>query len=370
MLQEKKQNLNANKKAIPKGWLMKKITDLLTYEQPSRYLVKKISDKKLGVPVLTANKSFVLGYSTDIEGVFSRVPVIIFDDFTTDKKLVTFPFKLKSSAIKILKTKKEDNLIFVFAAMQLMKYANEAHKRYYISEYQKLSILVPPLKEQTAIAQVLTDIDGLINEIEILITKKQQIKKGTMQLLLTGKQRLPGFTRKWEKRKLGEIADVKKGEIITSKAAKRGSIPVIAGGKISPYTHHSHNYEGDIITLSASGEAGYAWYHPCPIFASDCIVIQTKNKDAFLTKYIYFALKVMQETLYGLTNGTTIKHLYAKNLLNLTLKLPSRTEQTAIAQVLTDMDKEIEVLEERKVKYENLKKGMMEQLLTGKIRLI
>ncbi|MBI3274128.1 MAG: restriction endonuclease subunit S, partial [Candidatus Colwellbacteria bacterium] len=96
------------KQNIPKGWQKKQIKDLLDYERPDKYIVESDNYINQGIPVLTANKSFILGYTNEGSGIYKDVPAIIFDDFTTDSKFVDFPFKVKSSAIKILKEKNSD----------------------------------------------------------------------------------------------------------------------------------------------------------------------------------------------------------------------------------------------------------------------
>jgi type I restriction enzyme S subunit len=141
--------------------------------------------------VLTANKSFVLGYTSETFGVFGSLPVIIFDDFTTDSKYVTFPFKVKSSAVKILKARSpETNLKFVAERMRLLGFAVGEHKRYYISEYQHVELPTPAPDEQSAIAALLSAIDAELAALEARRDKTRNLKQAMMQELLTGKTRL------------------------------------------------------------------------------------------------------------------------------------------------------------------------------------
>jgi len=176
---------------IPEDWELKRIGDLLDYERPDQYIVASDEYSDVGVPVLTANKSFILGHATEDFGVYENVPVIIFDDFTTESKLVDFPFKVKSSAIKILKPKgSQTDIRYVYGIIQLIHFPIGDHKRYYISEYQHLKVGVPPLPEQRAIAQVLSDMDAEIEALERQRAKAQSIKQGMMQELLTGRIRL------------------------------------------------------------------------------------------------------------------------------------------------------------------------------------
>jgi type I restriction enzyme, S subunit len=141
-------------------------------------------------PVLTAGKTFILGYTNEEFGVFNNHPVIIFDDFTTATKYVDFPFKVKSSAMKILKPKKDVNLRFAYELMQTIKFDSTDHKRYWISEYRNIEVKVPRPDEQTRIAQILSDMDTEIDALEKKLDKYKMLKQGMMQNLLTGKIRL------------------------------------------------------------------------------------------------------------------------------------------------------------------------------------
>ena len=172
-------------------WKDCELSDLLDYEQPSKYIVNEILEySKTKIPVLTANKAFILGSTDDISGIYAKGTCIIFDDFTTDIKYVDFPFKVKSSAIKILTSKKDVVLKFVFEQMKRIKYPLGGHKRYYLSEYQYITISVPDISEQQAIANVLSTADDEIDLLNKKLTLFKEQKKGLMQQLLTGNIRV------------------------------------------------------------------------------------------------------------------------------------------------------------------------------------
>ena len=174
------------------AWETKRLGDLLAYKRPDAYIVKSTEYSEHGnIPVLTANKAFILGYTDEVFGICQNFPAIIFDDFTTDNKYATFPFKVKSSAIKLLYPKHERvSLRFIFERMQLIDFPLGNHKRYYISEYQNLELPVPDYEEQRAIGAVLSDMDAEIAALEQRRDKTIAIKQGMMQQLLTGKVRL------------------------------------------------------------------------------------------------------------------------------------------------------------------------------------
>jgi type I restriction enzyme S subunit len=173
-------------------WEVKRLGELLDYEQPTKYLVSSTEyNDHNNVAVLTAGKSFVLGYTNEEHGIFQNLPVIIFDDFTTTTKYVDFPFKVKSSAMKMLKPKNEQvNLKFLFEKIQTIRFLLNDHKRYWISEYQKLEIELPSIEEQNAIANILSDMDAEISQLEGRRAKMGELKQGMMQELLTGRIRL------------------------------------------------------------------------------------------------------------------------------------------------------------------------------------
>jgi type I restriction enzyme S subunit len=173
-------------------WEVKKLGDCLSYIQPTKYLVKSTAyHQNNEIPVLTAGKTFILGYTNEVDGIFDSLPTIIFDDFTTASKFVNFPFKAKSSAMKMLITKSENySLRFLYETLQALDFPKGDHKRHWIGEFQKLEIRIPSLSEQTRIATILSDMDTELESLENTLGKARQIKQGMMQELLTGRVRL------------------------------------------------------------------------------------------------------------------------------------------------------------------------------------
>jgi type I restriction enzyme S subunit len=164
-------------------WGEKFLNEVLDYERPDKYTVSNTNYKDEGIPVLTANKSFILGYTDDKDGIYKDIPRVIFDDFTTDKKYVDFPFKVKSSAIKILKAKGKNNLKTIFEIMNQIEFDSSQHKRYYIAEYQNLMIKLPKPLEQEKIANFIFSIDSLIETQTQKVEALKEHKKGLMQQL-------------------------------------------------------------------------------------------------------------------------------------------------------------------------------------------
>jgi len=165
------------------NWEEKKLGDILDYEQPTNYIVDSTEyDNSFDMPVLTAGKSFILGYTNETHKVFENIPVIIFDDFTTANKYVDFPFKVKSSAMKILKPKDSFvNIRLIFEFIQMLNFPIGEHKRYWISEYQDLKIPFPSFEEQTKIASFLSSIDNKIEQVGKQLDESKQFKKALLQ---------------------------------------------------------------------------------------------------------------------------------------------------------------------------------------------
>ena len=166
-------------------WEEKKLGECLDYIQPTKYLVSSTEyDNSYKTPVLTAGKTFILGYTNEINGIFeNNLPVIIFDDFTTATQFVDFPFKAKSSAMKILVPFKGVNIKFVFEAMQIMKYEIGGHERHWISKFSQVLMPFPCLEEQQKIANFLSNIDVKIENTKQEINQMQTFKKGLLQQL-------------------------------------------------------------------------------------------------------------------------------------------------------------------------------------------
>jgi restriction endonuclease S subunit len=144
----------------------------------------------------------------------------------------------------------------------------------YKNDVKAITLPLPPLQGQRAIAEVLADVDALIGALDQFIAKKRDLKQAAMQQLLTGQARLSGFTGMWEVKRLGDVVQIKKGQLITEKDAHPGTVPVIAGGMKPAYYHNRANHSGKTITVSGSGaNAGFVAFHNVPIFASDCSTI-------------------------------------------------------------------------------------------------
>ena len=158
---------NGHYPKLPKGWAICRLEDIIEYEQPTAYIVKSTAySDDYSTPVLTAGKSFIIGHTDETEGIYNKLPCIIFDDFTKDSRLVDFPFKVKSSAMKILQVNKGIDIEYVSQFMSITRLVGDTHKRYWISEYSKLEIPIPPQKEQKRIIRMIHQLFKNLETIE------------------------------------------------------------------------------------------------------------------------------------------------------------------------------------------------------------
>ena len=250
-----------------------------------------------------------------------------------------------------------------------------------IPNFKKIEIPIPPLDEQKRIASALSKIDAYLENTIKLIEEKERFKRGIAKKLLTCKEgenipeaRFKGFEDEWEETQILEfvnnnIIKIEKGKSITKSKIEEGDIPVIAGGKTPPYYHNKYNYNFPCITISASGSAGYVWFHDYKIWASDCHVIYTDNKR-YNIKFLYHYLKNIQDSIYYLQVGGVQKHVYSKDLIKLNIPNITIEEQEKIGGYLSLLDEEIDNLKKQKELIKEMKRGAMQKLLSGEVRLV
>lgn len=237
-----------------------------------------------------------------------------------------------------------------------------------LSDVEKFVLPYPPLEEQTAIATVLFDTDTLIDHLEKLIDKKKAVKQGTMQQLLTGKKRLPGFNGEWENKKLGEICKITTGRKDVNEGNPSGFYPFFTCSRNYTFSN-SYSFDKEAILVAGNGEVGNLHYYKGKFEAYQ----RTYVLIDFVTdvKYLWYQLDAFLTDSLGIGKiGSSIPYIKMENLVDFEFHRPTnKEEQTVIATILSDMDKEIEGLEKKRDKYVMIKQGMMQQLLTGKIRL-
>lgn len=227
-------------------------------------------------------------------------------------------------------------------------------------------IPLPSFEEQQKIAAALSDMDELIASLEKLITKKKAIKQGAMQELLTGKKRLPGFDGEWEIRKLKEILTVKHGSSQHAVEDPNGQYPILATGGLIGWAN-DFLCETPSVLIGRKGTINKPQYMNTPFWSIDTLFYTNiyENNDA---KFIFYLFCKIDWLSYNEASG--VPSLSSKAIENIEASIPEYKEQQAIASILSDMDAEIEALELKLAKCRQTKQGMMQQLLTGKIRLV
>ena len=262
-----------------------------------------------------------------------------------------------------------------------------------LGRIRQFAIPVPPSEdEQRAIAAALNDVDALLDGLNCLITKKRSLKQAAMQRTLTGQTRLPGFHGEWERKQLGEVGHFLKGRGVRRDDARSGTLACVRYGEI--YTTH-HDYVRKFHSWISSEVAATATRLECGdlLFAGsgetkeeigkcvalvseieayaggDIVILRPSNIDSLYFGYM-LNMPATARQKASLAQGDAVVHISAAALAAISVDVPPIAEQTAIVAVLSDMDAEISVLEARRDKTRDLKQGMMQELLTGKTRLI
>lgn len=171
----------------------------------------------------------------------------------------------------------------------------------------------------------------------------------------------------YENISLRSIAHIVKGNALSSSDVEDGNIPIIAGGQTSPYSHNQANYEGNVITVSASGAySGYVWYHDYPIYATDCCVIYSKDELRYMTKYLFEVLKLQQKGIYRLQTGAAQPHVYTADLQMLNIPVVSIEKQQEIVNYIADIRTKAKALQaEGKAILEDAKRKVEQMILGG-----
>ena len=200
------------------AWEERKLDEIFNYEQPTKYIVTSTEyDDTFNTPVLTAGKSFLLGYTDEITGIKNATvenPVVIFDDFTTGSHYVDFPFKIKSSAMKLLSLNdKSDNFYFMFNTLKNIKYVPQSHERHWISKFSEFEIYQPSQEEQQKIGSFFKQLNDTIALHQRKLDLLKEQKKGYLQKMFpkngakVPELRFAGFADDWEERKLSSISE-------------------------------------------------------------------------------------------------------------------------------------------------------------------
>lgn len=413
---------------IPCDWEVKKLGDIAQYRRgsfPQPYGLPKWYDGKGAMPFVqvadVSTDSFCLNSETKQQISTLAQPMSVF--VPKNSVLVT----LQGSIGKVAITQYDsyvDRTLAIFKAYNLpmssIYFSYQLSKKFAIERekapggiiktitkeaFSDFCLPLPPtIKEQQRIANALSDVDTLIANLEKLIAKKKNIKQGAMQQLLTGRKRLPGFApakptykqtelgmipSDWEVKTISQVGKIIGGGTPSTfnSAYWNGSVQWFTPAELSKAGKYVSKSERTItklgvencsakilpagtilLTTRASiGTSAILKAPACTNQGFQSLVVNSENSNEFL----YYLLSTKVDEMMSLASGSTFLEISPKKLGGIQLQIPSsRAEQTAIANVLSDMDTEISALETKLAKYRTLKTGMMQQLLTGKIRLI
>ena len=357
-----------------------KLEDYLIYEQPTKYIVdsENYSDK-FDVPVLTAGKSFILGYTNEKTNIFpkEKLPVIIFDDFTTECKYVDFPFKVKSSAMKILHPTENANPKFLYYYMKQIKFDNTLHKRYWISQYSQIEIPEFSKKIQDEFAKKISYIEKMIDIRKKEIEKCDNlIKSQFVEMFQSGSYQI---------NELGKICDVRDGthdspkylekseyKFITSKNIINNEIDFSECKYISKQDYDRFNTRskvnyGDIL-MPMIGTIG----HPIIVSIPD-EKIDFAIKNVALIKFLenskvtnvyiknLFDSEYFENAILKNKRGGTQKFIALSDIRNLEIEIPPLEEQNRFAKFVEKVNKQKSEFEESLKKLEELQSALMQE---------
>ena len=326
-------------------WKEYVLEDLLSYEQPTPFIVESTDyDDKYKTPVLTAGKSFILGYTDEDFGIYTSLPVIIFDDFTTATQYVNFPFKVKSSAMKILTANTELVLPkFIFYRMQMIEFDHSTHKRYWIQQYSKIKVQIPPISEQE---HIVTRIEALFSQldsgVETLKKVKQQLtvyQQTVLKEAFEGIATYIPFGRIVDSR-LGKMLDKEKNTGISRKYIRNINVRWFSFDLSDLLEMRIEDEEvdkysicyGDLV-ICEGGEPGRCavWEKDHTVFyqkALHRVRFLDKSNPKFYMYYLWFSAQSGQ--LSKFFTGTGIKHLTGQSLAKVPVPTAERVRQDSI----------------------------------------
>lgn len=387
---------------VPNGWRQKKIGDIAPLQRGFDLPVKRLETGSY--PVVYSNGvgnyhiTYVVrgpGVITGRSGTIGKVHYIDENYWPHNTTLWVTDFRGNDTKY----------VFYLYSFIDLERFATGSGvptlNRNDIHLYE---VLCPPLPEQQAIATALSDIDGLIHSLTKLINKKKNIKRGAVQELLTGRKRLEGFSGVWRKKLLGDLFTFGGGYSASwAQLSVTGHCYLHYGNihgsdkqfidvekeyaeipkldiPLSKVSGDKMLHDGDVVFVDASEDDEGASKHVVIVnpksvpFISGLHTIVAKSKNDLLDKRFKgycFQSPDIKEQFKFYAVGTKVKGVNRNSIAKIVLHFPpSKSEQTAIADILSDMDAEIEALEQKRAKYQALKQGMMQELLTGRIRLV
>lgn len=323
-----------------------KIGDFISYEQPTDYIVHSDQYVENGqVPVLTAGQSFILGYTDEADGIYNYGPVVIFDDFTTSVKYVDFPFKVKSSAMKILKNNENANIKYCYYLLLWLQKMPPNHKRQWISTTSQIDINLPSLEEQKSIIEKIETVSRIINERQQELDKLDELIKARFVEMFGNPVSNP---MRWDKEPLARNATLLNGRAYKQdELLDEGKYPVLrVGNFFSNRGWYYSDLELDEDKYCDNGDLLYAWsasfgpkiwdggkviyhYHIWKVLVS----------SAYDKEFLCKLLEYTTESLMGDTHGIGMMHLTKSGMEETEFIIPPIEQQKQFATFVKQVDK-------------------------------
>lgn len=340
---------NLIQELCPDGVEFVKLGDVLDYEQPTKYIVKCKDYQNEGMPVLTAGQTFILGYTDEPNGIYEASrenPVIIFDDFTTSFHWVDFNFKVKSSAMKMLRvsSEREVSFRFVYYAMKCIKYQTLEHSRQWISKYSQIEIPLPPIEVQTEIVRILDKFTSLEAELEAeLDCRKRQYEYYRDKLLSF--ENVEGQEVEWKK--LNDIVIFKNGKGHEKSIVDEGKYIIVnskfvsTNGMVRKYSDVQlcPLYKDSILMVMSDLPNGRALAKCFLVDKDDLYTLNQRvgsfvvNDNKVVVKFLFYILNRNRQLLQY-DNGVDQTNLRKSDILNILIPIPSLAEQHRIVSIL------------------------------------
>ncbi|MDV7703557.1 restriction endonuclease subunit S [Leuconostoc suionicum] len=375
-------------------WEERKLGDIFDYEQPTKYIVQSTEyDDTFNTPVLTAGKSFLLGYTDEISGIKNATvenPVVIFDDFTTGSHYVDFSFKIKSSAMKLLSLNdNSDNFYFMFNTLKNIKYVPQSHERHWISKFSEFEIYKPSQEEQQKIGSFFKQLDDTIALHQRMLDLLKEQKKGFLQKMFpkngakVPELRFSGFADDWEERKLGELSNIVGGGTPSTSNPEYwdGDIDWYAPAEIGEQSYVSKSKKtitelglkkssarmlpvGTVLFTSRAGIGNTA------ILAKEATtnqgfqsIVPDQNK---LDSYFIFS-RTNELKRYGEVTGagSTFVEVSGKQMSKMSIMVPELSEQQKIGSFFKQLDETIALHQRKLDLLKKQKKGFLQKMFVS-----
>ena len=382
-------------KGFTDAWGERNLGEIFNYEQPTKYIVKSTEyDDNFNTPVLTAGKSFLLGYTDEISGIKNATvenPVVIFDDFTTGSHYVDFPFKIKSSAMKLLSLNdNSDNFYFMFNTLKNIKYVPQSHERHWISKFSSFEIYKPSQEEQQKIGSFFKQLDATIALHQRKLAKLKELKQGYLQKLFprNGSKfpqlRFAGFADAWVQRNLADLSD---GFSYGLNAAAKEYDGVHGYLRITDIDEVSHSFlpegltspdvpedqltdyrmdEQSIVYARTGASTGKTYIYrdsDGELYYAGFLIRQKVNKETS-AQFVYqnTLTKAWERYVQVMSQRSGQTGINAQEVGRFELAIPEKAEQDKIAHLFNSLDNLIAATQRKGEVLKNLKKALLQKM--------